>query len=62
MTAEQLPLCGYGVAEVERILRIPRRSGYYLIQTGRLRAFNDSTGALKVSPVELLYYIRSREQ
>ena len=45
-----LPSTGFGIAEVERILGIPRKTGYRLIKQGQLKAFVDSRGALKVHP------------
>ncbi len=52
-----LPAVGYSVAEVERILNIPTKTGYRLIKQGRLKAFVTSDGVLKVHPYELWRYI-----
>ena len=58
-----LPPCGYGISEVEKILGIPTKTGYRLVREGRLEAFVDSTGKLKVSPYELYSYMKEvREQ
>ena len=56
-----LPPCGYGIPEVEKILGIPTKTGYRLVREGRLEAFVDSTGKLKVSPYEVYAYLRQKE-
>ena len=53
-----LPPCGYGIPEVERILGIPTKTGYRLVKDGRLQAFVDCTGKLKVSPYEVYAYMK----
>ncbi len=57
-----LPPAGYSVAEVERVLRIPAKTGYRLIREHKLAAFVDSCGMLKVSPFELYSYMKQHEE
>ena len=54
-------LCGFDVAEVERLLQLPKRSGYYRIRTGKLAAFVGVDGRLKVSPLEVLRVMHEME-
>jgi predicted site-specific integrase-resolvase len=56
-----LPPVGYGIPEVERILGIPPKTGYRLVKEGKLEAFVDSTGKLRVSPYEVYSYIKRKE-
>ena len=56
-----LPPCGYGIQEVEKILGIPTKTGYRLVRNGKLEAFVDSTGKLKVSPYEVYRYLKEKE-
>jgi predicted site-specific integrase-resolvase len=53
-----LPPVGYGIPEVERILGIPMKTGYKLVKEGKLEAFVDSTGKLRVSPYVLYAYMK----
>ena len=53
-----MPPLGYSISEVERILGIPTKTGYRLVREGKLDAFVDSTGKLKVSPYVLYSYMR----
>ncbi len=52
-----LPALGYSISQVEKILGIPPKTGYRLIKQGKLKAFVDSGGALKVHPYELWRYM-----
>lgn len=54
-------LCGFDVAEVERLLQLPKRSGYYRIKTGQLAAFVGVDGRLKVSPLEVMRVMHEQE-
>ena len=56
-----LSLVGFDVAEVERLLQLPKRSGYYRIKTGDISAFVGVDGRLKVSPLEVLRVGREME-
>ncbi len=49
-----MSLVGFDVAEVERLLQLPKRSGYYRIKTGDISAFVGVDGRLKVSPLEVM--------
>lgn len=55
-------LVGFDVAECERLLQWPKRSGYYRIRTGDLKAFVGVNGTLKISPLEVLRVMREQEQ
>jgi predicted site-specific integrase-resolvase len=57
-----LPQTGYGIAEVEKILGIPTKAGYRLVKEGKLDAFVNTTGQLRVSPYELYAYMKSKEE
>ena len=52
-----LPTVGYSIPEVERILGLPQKSGYRLVSKGKLRAYTDTTGRLKVHQYELWKYM-----
>lgn len=53
-------LVGFDVPEVERLLQLPKRSGYYRIKTGDIEAFVGVDGRLKVSPLEVLRVMREQ--
>ena len=53
-----MPPVGYSITEVEKILGIPTKTGYRLVKDGKLAAFVDSTGKLKVSPYVLYSYMK----
>jgi hypothetical protein len=55
-----LPPVGYSIPECERILGIPIKTGYKLVKDGKLEAFVDSTGKLRVSPYVLYAYMKER--
>ncbi len=54
-----LPQAGYSIAEVERILGIPTKTGYRLLKSGKLSAYVDSSGQLRVSQMELYAYMKT---
>lgn len=55
-----LPPVGYSIAEVERILGLPQKVAYRLIREGKLNAFRDSTGRLKVHQYQVLKYMEEQ--
>ncbi len=59
MPSDVLPPSGYSIAEIEKILQLPHRVGYHHIKDGRLKAFRDVTGKLKVTPEDLWHYMKS---
>lgn len=58
MVTTALPRAGYTVPEVEKLLGIAPKTGYRLVNTGRLQAFNGLDGKLRVSEIELWMYVR----
>lgn len=54
---QALPPVGYSIAEVEKVLGLPHKRAYALVREGRIEAFVDQTGRLKVSPYHLMKYI-----
>ncbi len=56
-TDQALPPVGYSIAEVEKVLELPHKRAYALIREGKIEAFVDQTGRLKVSPYHLMKYI-----
>lgn len=59
---QALPPVGYSIAEVEKILGLPNKRAYALVREGRIEAFVDQTGRLKVSPYHLMKYIEENTQ
>jgi hypothetical protein len=55
--APAMPAVRLSVAQAEKLLVLPRRVGYRRIQQGKLRAFRDSQGILKVSQSEIYRYL-----
>lgn len=49
-----MSLVGFDVPEMEVICGMKKRSGYYRIKTGDVKAFYGVDGRLKVSPLEVL--------
>ena len=58
MTSTQLPRAGYSIPEVEKILGLPEKTGYRLVNNGKLKAFRGLDGKLRVSEIELWMYTR----
>jgi hypothetical protein len=56
-----LPEAGYSPREVEKIVGLSPKYAYKLIKSGKLEAFVDCVGQLKVHPCELYRYLRERE-
>ncbi len=54
---QALPPVGYSIPEVEKHLVLAHKRAYALIREGKLTAFVDSTGRLKVSPYHLMKYM-----
>lgn len=55
-------LCGFDVVEMERLLQLPKRSGYYRIKRGDIAAFVGVDGKLKISPLEVLRKMHEMEE
>lgn len=58
-TALQRP--GYTIVEIEKLLGIAAKTGYRLVNNGKLAAFKGLDGKLRVSETELFLYMRERE-
>ncbi len=54
---QALPPVGYSPLEVEKILGLAHKRSYALIREGRINAFVDQTGRLKISPYQIMKYI-----
>jgi hypothetical protein len=55
-----LPEAGFSPREVEKICGLSPKYAYKLIKLGKLDAFVDCVGQLKVHPYELYRYLRER--
>jgi len=55
-----LPEAGFSPREVEKIMGLSPKYSYKLIKAGKLEAFVDCVGHLKVHPYELYRYRRER--
>ena len=53
---ENLPVPAYTVPEFEQLFGIPTKGAYQLIRKGKLRAFKDSAGQLRISLEEAYRY------
>jgi predicted site-specific integrase-resolvase len=58
----KLPEAGYSPREVEKIVGLSPKYSYKLIKSGKLDAFVDCVGNLKVHPYEVYRYLRERER
>jgi predicted site-specific integrase-resolvase len=58
----KLPEAGYSPREVEKIVGLSPKYSYKLIKSGKLEAFVDCVGNLKVHPYEVYRYLRERER
>jgi predicted site-specific integrase-resolvase len=56
-----LPDAGYSPREVEKIVGLSPKYSYKLIKSGKLDAFVDCMGNLKVHPYEVYRYLREKE-
>jgi predicted site-specific integrase-resolvase len=57
-----LPDAGYSPREVEKIVGLSPKYSYKLIKSGKLEAFVDCVGNLKVQPYEVYRYLRESER
>ncbi len=57
-----LPEAGYSPREVELICGVSYKYAYQLIRLGKLEAFTDSAGMVKVYPHSVYLYLREREK
>jgi predicted site-specific integrase-resolvase len=57
----KLPEAGYSPREVEKIVGLSPKYSYKLIKSGKLEAFVDCVGNLKVHPYEVYRYLREKE-
>ncbi len=58
MISPAMPQTGLSVIQAERLLGLPRRVGYRKIKQGKLRAFRDDQGLVKIAPEEIYRYLR----
>lgn len=58
MISTRLPGAGYTIPEVEKLLGIAPKTGYRLVNNGKLKAFKGLDGKLRVSEIELWMYTR----
>lgn len=58
MIAPSLPQIGLSVAQASKLIGVSRYKGYELIHKGKLRAFRDSQGLIKIDPNETQRYLR----
>jgi predicted site-specific integrase-resolvase len=56
-----LPEAGFSPREVERMLGLSPKYSYKLIRSGKLKAFVDCVGNLKVHPYEVYRYLLEKE-
>lgn len=61
MKAELLEMPGYAIYEVENILSMPVKTGYKLVKDGKVKAYRDSGGKLRISYGELYRYMKDLE-
>lgn len=59
-TSMEIP--GYTVREVEQRLGLPRRIGYKLIKDGKIQAFRDCTGRLRVPILEVYAFEKNQSK
>jgi hypothetical protein len=58
---KMLPEAGFSLREIEKIVGLSSKYSYKLIKSGKLEAFVDCVGQLKVHPYEVYRYLRERE-
>jgi len=56
-----LPEAGFSLREVENIVGLSPKYSYKLIRSGKLKAFVDCVGNLKVHPYEVYRYLLEKE-
>ena len=56
-----LPEAGFTLREVEKMVGLSPKYSYKLIRSGKLEAFVDCVGQLKVHPYELYRYLKESE-
>lgn len=61
MIAPAIPQVGLSVKEASRLLCMPRLRAYKHIHKGKLRAFKDEQGILKIDPAEISRYLREEQ-
>ena len=60
-TPSMASLPGYTVSEFETLAGIPRKDSYRLIKEGRIEAYKDSEGRLRISPFEGYRFIKNQQ-
>jgi len=60
--ATLLPEPGFSPREVERICGLSEKYAYKLIKSGKLEAYLDCAGGLKVHPHEVYSYLKKRDK
>jgi hypothetical protein len=55
-------LPGFTLKEYESLAGVPHKDGYRLVKLGRVEAYRDSEGQLRISPFEAYRYVKNREQ
>lgn len=61
MIAPAIPQLGLSVAHASKLLGVSRNRGYKLIHQGRLQAFRDETGLIKVEASEIRRFLKEEE-
>lgn len=56
--APAMPVAGINIIEAERALGLKLNEGYRQIKRGKLRAFKNSVGQLRVTEAEIYRYLR----
>jgi hypothetical protein len=53
---------GYSVPEFEDMAGLAEKMAYREIRLGRIQAYKDRTGQMRIHPWEVFHYLRSREE
>lgn len=61
MIATELPQAGYTVRESEKLLGVSSKYLYKLVREGKVSAYSDSVGQLRISPFEV-YRLRHEKE
>lgn len=53
---------GWTLPEFERRASLAKKTGYREVKLGRIEAYRDSEGRMRISPFEAYAYIKNKEQ
>lgn len=61
-TRTDMELPGWTLPEFEAMASLPKKTSYREVKLGRVEAYRDSQGRMRISPFEAYAYIKNRDR